>query len=151
MLRSDTVGSYAYWSVGKYDTGTWGLGTWGSGTWGGEGISTDYIFDETTLIPIPTGGVWKWYEFDITDTDWRYFGIITDTANSANVYIDRVQLYMYDRSSYDAPVVKVSIKLSPDNDRLCDLELNQYDLQANDVLFQYERKVDKLEAMNQSS
>lgn len=148
MLRSDVVGQFMAFSTAK-EYGGWSGDTWCGDAWCDSEITSDYLFETTTEFNIPTGGVWKVYSLDITDTDWQYLSFYFKTApgSTATIYIDQIQLFCYHRQTYEACIVKAKFNISKANDRLCQITLNEYNMDANDVLWAYERQIEKLEAI----
>lgn len=125
-----------------------------TGTYLELGMSNDSstIFDTTTPIPIYTAGVWTYRDFPRT-TGFRYWGINTSSGVGATstVKVDQVSMYLWHRKIFEGNIVKVNITISSQNDRLCTITLNDYDEEANKDMLDLEKRVDSIEAVNQST
>jgi hypothetical protein len=150
MLRTSCAGQYLSFSTAKYKNGTHGSGVHGMGLHGiGTPEVTNYLWLTSQNIYISTGSVWQWHEFDLT-TDFRYFGIRfngTPSVSPCYAWIDEVSLFLYDKSTYEGNIVLAKFMIDQKGDSTCDITLDQYNLFANDKLFENTRKIEKLEAI----
>lgn len=150
MIKSDYAGDYLECSVGRYLNGACGVSTCSVGTCSiGLSEVSDYLWETTYRINIFTGALWQWFDVDMSN-DFRYFGIRFREAPPASttVNLDKISLYLFHRNEYTANVVKAKFKIDAKGSE-CDLELNNYDIFANDEIFEIERQIEKLEAIQQ--
>lgn len=149
MIKSTIAGNYLEMSTGQEING-WGAGTWGLGAWGINTFGSDDLWNTTREINIPTGSVWTFIDVPIIDTELRYFGIRFTDSTSATINVDRIQMYLPARSEYEQNIIKASFVIQ--NDLLnTSVDMNKYALQANDLLFIADKKIDKLEAIAQQT
>lgn len=150
MIYGTVSGTFLEMSVGETRDG-WGIGTWGTGAWGINPDTADDLWNTTYPVTVSTSGLWSYVEFDISDTqEFQFFGIRFTDSTVSDINIDRIQLYLDHQSIYEQNVKKVNFAVSA-NDTKVDVELQEYDLQANDILFTFNKEIDKLKAISQAN
>ena len=149
MLKSDTAGAILQVDTGKTIDG-YGLEAYGSKGYGLSDLETIDLWYNPKNIMIPNVGTWTYYDYNIESSpEIQFFGIRFIDGASAKVSIDRIQLYLPHRTRYTANVVKCNFLIGADSEN-CDIELNDYDLQANDLLFKTNKRIEILESIQQS-
>jgi hypothetical protein len=151
MIRSNYAGEFLEFSTARYKNGADSKSICSAGICSrGNNSSTDYVWETSKTIRIPTGSVWFYMDYDLTDTDFRYLGFrfnSTPPQTPATVWIDEIQLFTYYRNVYEGNIVSAKFKFNS-NGIKCDVELNDYKKFANDATFFYENKIKKLEAIS---
>jgi hypothetical protein len=118
---------------------------------------TNYIdvigstYDFTQTFHIPTGAVWTYYEFDVSEYPaFRFVGIrcIDSPPASSTINIDRIQIYDDYRTEYEANVREVKFIIDSGGGK-CEAVLNKVNSGANDLLFALDEKIKRIEAVNQ--
>lgn len=118
------------------------------------GFSNDSstLFDNAIPVPIYTAGVWQYRDFPRT-TGFRYWGLNTSSGpgSVSTVKVDQISAYLFDRKLYTGNVVKMDLDISPENDRLCNLTLSEYDEIANQNAIDLQKRVESIETVNKST
>lgn len=118
---------------------------------------TDYIdvigstYDYTQTFHVPTNSVWTLYEFDVSAYPaFRYFGIrcIDNPPATTTINIDRVQIYDEYRTEYEANVKEIKFSIDATG-CTCNATLNKINTGANDMLFELDEKIKKIESVSQ--
>jgi uncharacterized protein involved in tolerance to divalent cations len=110
------------------------------------------LFNTTSPVPIYTAAVWQYKDFP-TSSGFRYIGLNTSSAVGATstVKIDQVSMYLWDRKIFEGNIVKAKIKITAENDRLCNITLTEYDEEANADKIEIMKQVDIINTVNQST
>jgi hypothetical protein len=152
MVQADVAGSYLELSTGIHKTAAV-LGACSEGACSASTMSDSYLFEESREVYIPTSGNWVLNSHEVISSDFQFIAFRFKSippGGSATVNIDRIQLYTYDRQEDSGNVVKALFKLTRDSENYS-LEAGQYDLQANSDLFEIEKNIKKLEAVQNAS
>jgi hypothetical protein len=148
MIKTTKAGNYLEWSTGDnvpiVGGGVWGGSLWGAGKWGGTSTYAAPIWTNTKAFNLASAGVWSYKEFLVLESDFRYFGIRWTADVTATINLDRVQLYLVAHPIYSYNVVQAKFDLK-NGDINCNINLNEYDLQANDEFFESEKRIRALE------
>jgi hypothetical protein len=148
MVKSDIAGDYLDFSTGAGLTkGV--LGACSEGACSSSETQTNYLFETIYPVYIPNAGAWIYNEFSLENNEISQIGFRFNSAppgGTASINIDRIQIYVYYRSEYTGNIVRASFELT-ENGENCSLEAGQYDLQANDELFQINRDIEKIKAV----
>ena len=157
MIKQSIAGNYLELGIGDYFNNGWASGVWSFGKWSEniDNTGLQKLFDTTAQIYVPNGDKWKYLDFPMSElsinpSQFRYFGLRTHTVppEEITIYIDRIDLYLYDRSVYTGNVIQQNITIDV-NGYNCDIKLNQYDLQANDAQFKNEKLLELLQNLAQ--
>jgi hypothetical protein len=150
MIKSDVAGDFLDFSLGN--VGGWSAeGAWCSSGWSAS-TESDLLFStsNTQTINIQTPGLWLFKQYTIMTTEFEGLGFLFKSAPSstATIYIDRIEIYEPNREIHEANVVQANIKITGDG-VVCNVNLNDYDTQANDQMFEYDKKIRALEAVQE--
>jgi hypothetical protein len=129
------------------------------------------LWDSPNDIWINTASVWQTVTYDCTNcTSFRYFGLrykstltldqryfnnigsmmfghsFKDAPSSVNFNIDRVQIYHYSKNEYTGNVVQLNYKIDKFGTHV-DVNLNDYDEQANSIQMALDRRVEKIDTI----
>jgi hypothetical protein len=147
-IKGTVAGQYI--TVKTYSPPTpqpWGLGSWGLGAWGAGTETTE----KTQIISIGTSEVWEFKQLDMTGiTEISKVEFSFNDATVSTVKIDRIELFGQHREEYTANVVQANFIITSEGTK-CDMTLNDYDVFANDEDFRNQRKIEKLEAISQTT
>lgn len=150
MIRSSQACDCIEWSVGNSISGGWGAGAWSTGAWSVSSSVSDDLWNTVTPVSIPNGNLWYYREFTLTSSDFRFIGFrLNETLSSSiDVNIDRINLYLPHKSVYENNVVKADIVIERGGYD-ANMQMNQYDLFANDRDFKNQRRIEKIENIMQ--
>jgi hypothetical protein len=135
MIRSDNalLDGELIWSVGE--------------SAGGAPTSSGDLFHVEIPIIISSLDTWQYYEASLTD-NFKYFGLRFTTAPSSatTVNIDQISIYADSKIVYEGNVKQINYVVDQ-NGYSCHIKLSEYDLMANDVFFDMDKKLNKLETI----
>jgi hypothetical protein len=104
----------------------------------------DTVTTQSQSFVIDTPGIWANYKIPLTITAMKNIAIALN--GTANINIDRIQLYDIYRNIYAAPIIQANLKYSRDGFDV-DIKLNDYDEKLNNRAFADEQKIKKLESI----
>jgi hypothetical protein len=143
MLKSETATNDFAVAIESEIVG-WSTGAWSEGIWSSEEAQvTSYP------VNITTAGVWNWYSIPISSGVINTLGFFN--SSGAEILLDQVSLYLPARQRFTGDIVQMNFEITPKGINIPTIKLNNYDLQANDMAFEFNKKIAKLESINQDT